>query len=54
MQTYDVVIPFAGEDRSVAESIASNLITSGINVFYDEYEQANLWGKDLYAHLTKI
>jgi hypothetical protein len=54
MPTYDVVISFAGEDRSVAESIASNLITSGINVFYDEYEQANLWGKDLYVHLTKI
>ncbi|HIF9205524.1 TPA: toll/interleukin-1 receptor domain-containing protein [Photobacterium damselae] len=54
MPTYDVVISFAGEDRGVAESIASNLITRGINVFYDEYEQANLWGKDLYVHLTKI
>ncbi|WP_439148349.1 toll/interleukin-1 receptor domain-containing protein [Vibrio sp.] len=54
MPIYDVVISFAGEDRGVAESIASNLITRGINVFYDEYEQANLWGKDLYAHLTKI
>lgn len=54
MPTYDVVISFAGEDREVAESIASNLVTKGINVFYDEYEQANLWGKDLYVHLTKI
>jgi hypothetical protein len=54
MQTYDVVISFAGEDRKVAEGIASSLVTRGINVFYDEYEQANLWGKDLYVHLTKI
>lgn len=54
MPTYDVVISFAGEDRTVAESIASNLVTKGINVFYDEYEQANLWGKDLYVHLTKV
>lgn len=54
MQTYDVVISFAGEDRSVAEAISSNLVTRGINVFYDEYEQANLWGKDLYVHLTKV
>jgi cytochrome c5 len=23
-------------------------------VFYDEYEQANLWGKDLYVHLSKV
>lgn len=54
MQTYDVVISFAGEDREVAEAIASSLVTRGLNVFYDEYEQANLWGKDLYVHLTKI
>lgn len=54
MPTYDVVISFAGEDRTIAESIASNLVTRGINVFYDEYEQANLWGKDLYVHLTKV
>jgi hypothetical protein len=54
MQTYDVVISFAGEDRKVSEAIASSLVTRGLNVFYDEYEQANLWGKDLYVHLTKI
>ncbi len=54
MPTYDVVISFAGEDREIASSIASNLVTRGVSVFYDEYEQANLWGKDLYVHLTKI
>lgn len=54
MPIYDVVISFAGEDREVAASIAENLVMKGINVFYDEYEQANLWGKDLYAHLTKV
>lgn len=54
MDTYDVVISFAGEDRAIAETIASSLVTKGINVFYDEYEQANLWGKDLYEHLIKV
>ena len=54
MPTYDVVISFAGEDREIAAAIASNLVIRGINVFYDEYEQANLWGKDLYVHLTKV
>jgi hypothetical protein len=54
MQPYDVVITFAGEDRKVAETLASSLVTRGLNIFYDEYEQANLWGKDLYVHLTKI
>jgi hypothetical protein len=54
MTQYDVVISFAGENRDVAEAIASSLVTKGINVFYDEYEQANLWGKDLYEHLIKV
>jgi hypothetical protein len=54
MPIYDVVISFAGEDRDIADALASGLVTKGINVFYDEYERANLWGKDLYVHLTKI
>lgn len=54
MPTYDIAISFAGEDRPVADKLASFLVTKGLNVFYDEYEQANLWGKDLYVHLSKI
>jgi len=54
MPTYDVTISFAGEDRPVAESLASLLVAQGLNVFYDAYEQSNLWGKDLYVHLSKI
>jgi RNase P subunit RPR2 len=54
MIKYDVVISFAGEDREIAKEIAANLVLKGINVFYDEYEKANLWGKDLYVHLTKV
>jgi len=54
MPTYDIAISFAGEDRPVAEKLASFLVTKGLNIFYDEYEQANLWGKDLYVHLSKI
>lgn len=54
MPTYDIAISFAGEDRPVAEKFASLLVTKGFNVFYDEYERANLWGKDLYVHLSKI
>ena len=54
MPIYDIAISFAGEDRPVAEELASSLVTKGLNVFYDEYEQANLWGKDLYVHLSKI
>ena len=54
MAIYDVAISFAGEDRPVAEKLAALLVNAGLNVFYDEYEQANLWGKDLYVHLSKV
>ena len=27
---------------------------NGINFFYDRYEQADLWGKDLYQHLQSV
>lgn len=54
MRQYDVSLSFAGEDRPVAKRLAALLIARGLNVFYDEYEQANLWGKDLYAHLSKV
>lgn len=49
---YDVALSFAGEDRNIAESIASLLKEKNIRVFYDEDE--TLWGKDLYEYLADI
>tara|TARA_R110000868_G_scaffold411317_2_gene703076 strand:+ start:5 stop:817 length:813 start_codon:yes stop_codon:yes gene_type:complete len=51
---YDIAISFAGENRAVAEEIAKKLTSSGIKVFYDSYEKATLWGKDLYEHLNDV
>lgn len=51
---YDVALSFAGEDRDLAESLATELVAQGIRVFYDRYEQADLWGKDLYQHLQTV
>ena len=51
---YDVALSFAGDDRHVAEKLASILRQDGVRVFYDLYEQAQLWGKDLYQHLTSV
>lgn len=51
---YDVTLSFAGEDREYVEKIATNLKERGIKVFYDKFEVANLWGKDLYQYLSKI
>lgn len=51
---YDIALSFAGEDRSYVEEVAKYLTEKGIRVFYDNYEQANLWGKDLYVHLANV
>jgi len=51
---YDIAISFAGEQRSEAEGIAECLRNAAVKVFYDKYEQSDLWGKDLYAHLADI
>ena len=51
---YDVALSFAGEDRQHAEALAELLANKGYKVFYDVYEQAQLWGKDLYTQLSAI
>lgn len=51
---YDIAISFAGEDRAHARILANRLRSLDLLVFYDEYEQASLWGRDLYTHLSDI
>lgn len=51
---YDVAVSFAGEDKAVAEHFANLLISKDIKVFNDEYQAADLWGKDLTDHLVNI
>ena len=51
---YDIALSFAGEDRTLVEEIADKLSVNGVRVFYDRYEEANLWGKELYDHLSEI
>ena len=51
---YEVALSFAGEDREYVEKVANLLKENNIKVFYDSFEQANLWGKDLYTHLADV
>src|SRR3990170_6647238 len=51
---YDIAVSFAGEDRPVVEEFVNVLATNNVSVFYDSWEQAQLWGKDLYQHLDMI
>ena len=51
---YDVALSFAGEDRKHAKELADLLKSGGFTFFYDRYEQTDLWGKNLYVHLSSI
>jgi hypothetical protein len=51
---YDVVLSFAGEDRPYVAQVAEALRLMGIRLFYDDYEQVMLWGKDLGEHLDWV
>lgn len=53
-QTYDIALSFAGEDRDYVDRVANLLKESGVKVFYDLFEEADLWGKDLYVHLSEV
>ncbi|KAB0678731.1 toll/interleukin-1 receptor domain-containing protein [Aureimonas leprariae] len=54
MRDYDIAVSFAGEDRSIVSEFASSLDQKGVRIFYDNFERATLWGKDLYQHLQGI
>lgn len=51
---FDVALSFAGEDRDYVEQVAESLDMKGVSYFYDKYEEAELWGKDLYTHLDEV
>jgi hypothetical protein len=51
---YDVALSFAGEQRDFVRGVANRLRELGVNVFFDEFEQVNLWGSDLGDRLEHI
>jgi hypothetical protein len=54
MSAHEIALSFAGEDRAYVAMVADGLKSRGVSVFYDDYEKADLWGKNLYDHLTTI
>lgn len=51
---YQVALSFAGEDRDYVHKVAELLKNNGITVFYDKFEQVDLWGKDLGIHFDYV
>jgi len=54
LQTFDVAISFAGSERDYARSIQEILTENGVNVFFDELYEADLWGENLVEELGDI
>ncbi|MEN9503222.1 MAG: hypothetical protein RI964_2507 [Pseudomonadota bacterium] len=53
-QEFDIALSFASENRDYVDQVANLLRDSGVKVFYDLFEEANLWGKNLYDYLSDI
>lgn len=51
---YDVALSFAGEDREYVQKVATALQDQGVKIFYDDFEQVSLWGKDLAEFLDQV
>jgi hypothetical protein len=51
---FDIALSYAGEDREYVEQVAHLLKSKGISVFYDKFEEVNLWGKNMYDYLSDI
>lgn len=51
---FHVALSFAGEDREFVEEVAIQLRAHDVKVFYDRFEEAKLWGKNLFEYLQDI
>jgi len=51
---FDIALSFAGEDRDYVDEVAKLLRSAGVEVFYDAFEESNLWGMNLYEYLSDI
>ncbi|MDD4894785.1 MAG: TIR domain-containing protein, partial [Candidatus Omnitrophica bacterium] len=51
---FDIALSFAGEDRVYPEEVAKILESRRIKVYYDRFNQADVWGKNLPEHFDEI
>lgn len=54
MEQYEVALTFAGPQRAYVERVARILQARGVAVFYDEFEEVELWGKDASEILHEV
>jgi hypothetical protein len=54
LYSYDVALSYAGEDSDYVSQVAACLRGLGVRLFFDKFEEANLWGTNLYTELDEI
>lgn len=45
---------FAGEQREYVEQVANILESKGLEVFYDKFQQSQMWGENLIEYFKEI
>lgn len=51
---YDLAISFAGEDMPVVKPYAEEIKNRSFNIFFADFQEADLWGTNLYETLDVI
>jgi hypothetical protein len=51
---FDVALSYAGENRDYVRQVARALEMKGVSVFFDEFNEGELWGEDLVEQLHDI
>ncbi len=51
---YDVSLSYANENRKITKNLAQKLENKGIRVFFDNFYQSELWGKNLEKVFSKV
>lgn len=51
---YNIALSFASENREYVREVANILRAYGVKVFYDEFEEHTLWGKNLIDYLQEV
>lgn len=51
---YYIALSFAGEDRDYVDKVGQIIKENGVQVFYDKFEEVDLWGKDFGIHFDYV
>lgn len=51
---FDIAVSYASEDREIVQKYTDGLSEKRLKVFYDKYDQDELWGANLYDKFDEV